>query len=56
VQQTLTDTTVLGGSFEEGILLDLARFLYAEGGRNGLLAGSGFGFGRLVMETSQQRD
>jgi len=46
-----TNTEVLGGRLEERVLLCLGGFAGSEGGSSGLLARSGLGFGRLVIET-----
>ena len=46
-----TNTEVLGGRLEERVLLRLGHLAGSEGGSSGLLAGSGLGFGRLVIET-----
>jgi len=46
-----TDTKVLGGSLEERVFLGLGGLAGTEGRSSGLFAGSGFGLGRLVIET-----
>lgn len=46
-----TYTKVLGVGLEERVLLRLGRLAGTKGSSSGLLTGSRFGFGRLVIET-----
>jgi hypothetical protein len=46
-----TDTEILGVGLEKRVFLGLRGLAGAEGRRSRLLAGSGFSFGRLVIET-----
>jgi len=51
----LADTEVLGVSLEERVLFSLSRLAGSERSSSGLLARSGFGFGRLVIETKSAK-
>jgi len=51
----LANTEVLGGSLEERVLFGLGRLASSKGSSSRLLAGSGFGFGGLVIETKSAR-
>ena len=46
-----TDSEILRSCFKQWVLLGLGRLAYAMRCRRGLLAGSCFGFGGLVIET-----
>ena len=50
----ITYTKVLGGGLKERVLLYLGTLAGTKGSSSGFLTGSGLGFGRLVIETSQQ--